>query len=140
MATGGGGGDPQKLDVHSYNQYKCYQSPDSVPDRCLVLLQVFQTGFWFCYKCSRQTGVQFWRKLGFGQHFGFLFSIPIFYKNTKRDGVGGWLVAQVSTSRGGGGGGPAQFRPIWTNRNRGEGRVQKLDINFVCHKCMVPQG
>ena len=53
---------------------------------------VFQTSVWFCYKCSRQTGVWFWRKLGLGQHFGFLFSITIFCK--KRGwGWRGWLVA-----------------------------------------------
>ena len=50
---------------------------------------VFQTGVWFCYKCSRQTGVWFGRKLGFRQHFGFLFGIPIFRKNTERDGGAG---------------------------------------------------
>ena len=33
-----GGEDPQKLDIHSHNQYKSYQSPDRVSDRCLVLL------------------------------------------------------------------------------------------------------
>ena len=54
---------------------------------------VFQEGVWFCYKCSRQTGVWFWRKLGFRQHFGFLFGITIFRKNTKVNGGGGWLVA-----------------------------------------------
>ena len=32
---------------------------------------------------------QFWRKLGLRQHFAFLFSIPIYCKNTKRDGGGG---------------------------------------------------
>ena len=51
---------------------------------------VFQTGVWFCYKCSRQTGFCFWRKLGFRQHFGVLFSIPIFCKNTKEET--GWEV------------------------------------------------
>ena len=34
---------------------------------------VFQTSVWFCYKCSRQTGVWLWRKLGFRQHFAFYF-------------------------------------------------------------------
>ena len=54
---------------------------------------VFQTGVWFCYKCSRQTGVWFWRKLGLRQHFGFLFGITIFCKNSKGDVGGGCLVA-----------------------------------------------
>ena len=54
---------------------------------------VFQAVVWFCYKCSRQTGVRFWRKQGFRQRFGFLSSIPNFCKNTKADGIeggGGW--------------------------------------------------
>ena len=73
---------------------------------------VFQTGVWFCYKCSRlvsgsaisvpdrclvlplsvpgQAGVWFWRKVGFRQNFGFIFSITIFCKNTKGDGDRGW--------------------------------------------------
>ena len=39
MVTGRGReGDPQKLDVWSYNWYKSYWSPDSVPERCLALL------------------------------------------------------------------------------------------------------
>ena len=82
---------------------------------------MFQTGFWFCYKCSRQTGVWFGRKLGFRQHFGFLFSIPIFRKNTERDGGAGVIGSLGFDVQGwGGGGGLAQFGPIQTDRKRGE--------------------
>ena len=67
----------------------------------ITVKTVFQAGVWFCYKCSRQIGDWFWWKLGFKQHFGFIFSIPIFCKNTKGDGGGGGVCVCVW---GGGGG------------------------------------
>ena len=48
--------------------------------------------------------VWFWWKLGFRQHFGFIFSIPIFCKNTKGDGGSGG---------GGGGGGSGGGLGCW---------------------------
>ena len=66
---------------------------------------MFQTGIWFCCKCSKQTGVWFWWKLDFRQHFGFIFSIPIFCKNTKGDGGSGGGGGGGGGSGGGSGGG-----------------------------------
>ena len=95
---------------------------------------VFQTGVWFYYKCSRQTGFCFWRKLGFRQHFGVLFSIPIFCKNTK--GETGWgVIGSLSFDVQGGEGGLAQFGPIRTDRKRGEAGCKNwtffLDVIYV---------
>ena len=60
----------------------CYLSPDRVPDKCLVLLSV----------PDRQVSGSGEETRPERQHFGFLFSISIFWKNTKRGrdiGVGG---------------------------------------------------
>ena len=98
---------------------------------------VFQTGVWFYYKCSRQTGFCFWRKLGFRQHFGVLFSIPIFCKNTK--GETGWgVIGSLSFDVQGGGGGSRPIRTHSDRQKKGGGWVQKLDIFLGCHICMVP--
>ena len=104
---------------------------------------MFQTGFWFCCKCSRQTGVWFGRKLGFRQHFGFLFSIPIFRKNTERDGGAGVIGSLGFDVQGWGGGGSCPIRTYSDRQKKGGGggggMVQKLDIFFGCHKFMVPK-
>ena len=103
---------------------------------------MFQTGFWFCYKCSRQTGVWFGRKLGFRQHFGFLFSIPIFRKNTERDGGAGVIGSLGFDVQGWGGGGVLPNSDPFRQTEKGGrwgGMVQKLDIFFGCHKFMVPK-
>ena len=73
--------------------HRNWMSTDIISISVIRVQTVFQTGVWFCYKCSRQTGAWFWRKLGLRQYLGFLFSISIFCKNTKADGGGGWLVA-----------------------------------------------
>ena len=78
----GGGGEGE-------GNHRNWMSTAIISISVIRVKAVFQAGVWFCYKCSRQTGVWFWWKLGFKQHFGFIFSIPIFCKNTKGDGGGG---------------------------------------------------
>ena len=70
--------------------HRDWMSTDIISISVIRVQTVFQTGVWFCYKCSRQTGVWFWRKLGLGQHFGFLFSIPIFCMEGMGVEEGGW--------------------------------------------------
>ena len=112
---------------------------------------MFQTDIWFCYKYFRQVGDWFWRKLGFRQYFGFIFSIPIFCKNTKGDGdgcgAGEGVVLRLSFDVQGWGV-LAQFRPIRTDRKSGRGcknwtffldviNVWSLNINIVVIEYML---
>ena len=91
MVTGGGG---EVKGIHRNWMTRAIISISFIRVRT-----VFQTGVWFFYKRSRLVSGSpisvpdrqlsgSGGKLGFRQHFDFLFSISIFCKNTKGDGGG----------------------------------------------------
>ena len=98
---------------------------------------MFQTGVCFFCKCSRETGVLVWRKLCFRQHFGFLFSILFFCKDTKGDRGEGRVVGSLSFDV-----------KVWKvslnldpfgqiEKGGREGGLQKWGLFLGYHKCMV---
>ena len=108
---------------------------------------VFQTGAWFCYKCSRQvSGSAFDSILVLSLAFQVRLFAWILLQNTEFNlnwflDVKSCCELHKHLGRFGSLSFNVKGRGFLLNsdRKRGRGGVQKLDIFHGCHKCMVPK-
>ena len=108
---------------------------------------VFQTGAWFCYKCSRHvSGSAFDSILVLSLAFQVRLFAWILLQNTEFNlnwflDVKSCCELHKHLGRFGSLSFNVKGRGFLLNsdRKRGRGGVQKLDIFHGCHKCMVPK-